>query len=282
MISFSVVIPIYNSSEYIVEAIGSVLSQTILPKEIIIVDDFSDDCLEAFKKISHLKTEVIIRYIQHYENRNGSAARNTGIINSDGDYIAFLDADDVWAENKLEEMERYILSSDTNPKVIFNQARIIDQAECVKSIRPYRYHSTYIPEFLFIERGFIQTSCLVISSDLGVFFDETLKRHQDFQFCIDLCSEHNFHFISKPLTDYRLPLKDQLKTKESSDFSLSWIEGNKRKISHDSYYGFRAVVLTNKYIMEGNAGYAIYNFFINFYKIGFVNKLRLIYAIIKK
>ena len=76
MISFSVVIPIYNSSEYIVEAIGSVLSQTILPKEIIIVDDFSDDCLEAFKKISHLKTEVIIRYIQHYENRNVAAANH--------------------------------------------------------------------------------------------------------------------------------------------------------------------------------------------------------------
>lgn len=282
MINFSVVIPIHNASDYISGTLQSVLSQSLLPIEVIIIDDFSNDSNEAFKKICAIKTDVVIKYIQHFENLNGSAARNTGIINSEGDYIAFLDADDSWEKDKLEKVRNFIISKRSKPKVIFNQAQIINEEGANKSIRPYRYNSNYIPDFLFIERGFIQTSCIVISKGLNVLFDENIKRHQDFQFCIDLCQYYDFYFISLPLTNYLSSSKGQLRSKESSLFSLTWIEGNKKNISSDSYHGYKAIALSAKYMNEGRVFYGAYNFLVNFSKLTFKNKVKMIYAIFKK
>jgi len=93
----SVVIPAYNAAHYISEAIESVLQQTISDYEIVVVDDGSTDYTR----------EIIDRYGQsvHYysqENKGPAAARNFGIRSAKGKYIAFLDADDWWLENKLE------------------------------------------------------------------------------------------------------------------------------------------------------------------------------------
>jgi len=95
--SISVVIPTYNCGHLIQQALDSVLAQTFGPKEIIVVDDGSkDDTRESLKpyrqRISYL-----------YQDNNGvSAARNRGIREAQGDFIAFLDADDVWHPRKLE------------------------------------------------------------------------------------------------------------------------------------------------------------------------------------
>jgi len=91
----SVIIPVYNGAKYIAEAIESVCVQNYEPFEIIIVDDGSTDdtssVVQSFKNI---------RYIRQ-ENRGCATARNTGITESRGELLAFLDADDYWAANKL-------------------------------------------------------------------------------------------------------------------------------------------------------------------------------------
>jgi glycosyltransferase involved in cell wall biosynthesis len=91
----SVIIPVYNGARFISEAIQSVCKQNYEPLEIIIVDDGSTDdtpsVVRSFKDI---------RYI-HQENQGVAVARNTGIENSRGELIAFLDADDYWTDNKL-------------------------------------------------------------------------------------------------------------------------------------------------------------------------------------
>src|SRR5690242_5053753 len=99
----SVIIPAYNSERYIADALRSVLAQTYMPQEIIVVDDGSSDgtarALDPFRST--------IRYI-YQKNRGEPAARNTGMREAKGDYIAFLDADDLWLPEKLDLQMTYL------------------------------------------------------------------------------------------------------------------------------------------------------------------------------
>ena len=92
----SVIIPTYNSSQYIKEAIDSVLAQTYKNFEIIVIDDGSTD---NTKEVLAPYLSVI-KYI--YKNNGGPAsARNRGIKEANGEFVAFLDADDVWKPDRL-------------------------------------------------------------------------------------------------------------------------------------------------------------------------------------
>ena len=94
---FSVVIPLYNKAHYIENTIRSVLHQTCQDFEVIVVDDgSSDDSLKLARKYESDRVRVIAQ-----ENQGVSVARNTGIENARGKFIAFLDADDAWQENYL-------------------------------------------------------------------------------------------------------------------------------------------------------------------------------------
>lgn len=105
----SVVIPAYNSAQYIGEAIESVLNQTYQDYEIIVVDDGStDNTQEALKPYSDR-----IRYVYH-ENQGVGVTRNRGIWLARGEFVAFLDADDYFLPNKLEEQVAFF---DENPSL---------------------------------------------------------------------------------------------------------------------------------------------------------------------
>lgn len=94
---FSIIIPAYNAEPFIKKSIDSVLSQTVDDFEILVVDDGStDNTSTVVKNISDLR----IRYI-YQPNGGVSAARNTGIKNAKGDYVCFLDADDLWKPHHL-------------------------------------------------------------------------------------------------------------------------------------------------------------------------------------
>ena len=101
---FSVVIPLYNKEHYIENTLKSVLEQTCQDFEVLVVDDGSSDhSLDAARRVVSDK----IRIIQQ-PNQGVSVARNTGIHNAAGEYIAFLDADDEWRENYLETINDLI------------------------------------------------------------------------------------------------------------------------------------------------------------------------------
>jgi glycosyltransferase involved in cell wall biosynthesis len=100
----SVIIPVYNGEQYLAEAVGSAQSQTYLPVEIIVIDDGSTDAtVQVAKQFSSS-----IRY--YYQSNSGAAAaRNQGIRIAKGDYFAFLDADDLWPEDKLQvQISRFV------------------------------------------------------------------------------------------------------------------------------------------------------------------------------
>lgn len=96
-LSVSVIIPVYNGELYLEEAIESVLSQSLQPYEIIIVDDGSTDKSQAIAKRYEPKVRCV-----HQKNGGTAAARNLGINISRGNFLAFLDQDDIWEDKKLE------------------------------------------------------------------------------------------------------------------------------------------------------------------------------------
>jgi len=111
----SVIVPCFNAGEYLNDSIGSLLSQTYTNWEGILVDDGSiDNTFERCKEFA--KMDRRIRVFQLHNNCGPSTARNLGIHQAQGALIAFLDADDVWLEHKLEEQVKLML---TRPDVGF-------------------------------------------------------------------------------------------------------------------------------------------------------------------
>ncbi len=111
----SIIIPVYNVEKYLSNCIDSVIGQTYKNIEIILIDDGSTDgskriCEEYQKKDSR------IRYM-YEENSGAASARNLGINNSNGKYIAFIDADDIVKENYVEYMYKLILKYNTNMSI---------------------------------------------------------------------------------------------------------------------------------------------------------------------
>ncbi len=104
----SVIIPVFNTEKYLAKAIESVLSQTLKPNEIIVVDDGSTDkSIEVARQF-----EPPVRIISQ-ANKGVGSARNVGTQAASCDFLAFLDADDFWTENKLEIQLSYL---ENNPK----------------------------------------------------------------------------------------------------------------------------------------------------------------------
>ena len=113
----SILIPAYNSEQWIGETIKSAINQTWSNKEIIIVDDGStDDTLHIARGFESRLVKIITQ-----ENRGASAARNTALAHAQGDYIQWLDSDDILAPDKLSQQFKYV-DMWNNEKVLFSSA----------------------------------------------------------------------------------------------------------------------------------------------------------------
>ena len=114
----SVVIPAYNRSSTIRECLDSVVRQTLLPYEVLVVDDGSTD--DTVKTVADfgLQQQVSIRCLSLPGNRGAQAARNQGIREAQGDWIAFQDSDDEWLPEKLEKQVAALASVNGDPMTV--------------------------------------------------------------------------------------------------------------------------------------------------------------------
>lgn len=120
----SIIMPVYNSSKYLDRSIQSVINQTYSNYELVIVDDGSTDNSKDI--ITKYRSNVnTIKYI-YEENKGIAGARNTGINNANGDYIALLDADDTWRRDKLESCVNAI-SNNLSVGFIYSAFNVIDE-----------------------------------------------------------------------------------------------------------------------------------------------------------
>ena len=105
----SIVVPVYNAADFIKATISAVQAQTYTKWELLLVDDCSSDCsCEIIKRESD--NDNRIRLIQQEVNKGAAAARNRGVMEASGQYICFLDADDLWDLNKLKKQIDFINS----------------------------------------------------------------------------------------------------------------------------------------------------------------------------
>lgn len=104
----SVIVPVFNTEKFLPETIASVENQSYSNWELILVDDCSKDNSASICKKAALKNERV-RFIPHEINRGSLAARNTGIINANGDYVCFLDSDDTFEPEKIEIQIKFMI-----------------------------------------------------------------------------------------------------------------------------------------------------------------------------
>jgi glycosyltransferase involved in cell wall biosynthesis len=119
----SVIIPTFNRAEFLHSAITSVLNQTFQDFEILVIDDASEDQTQEVVNRFH---DTRITYLHHEANRGEACARNSGIVNSKGEFIAFLDDDDSWLPDKLNLQVNMLNGSNAKIGLIYSGFRVID------------------------------------------------------------------------------------------------------------------------------------------------------------
>ena len=208
MIKVSVIMPAYNAAAYIAESIKSVLSQSYPYWELIIVDDGSTDKTKDIVQ-SFVAKDTRIKYLWQ-PNGKQAKARNTGIEHASGEWIAFLDSDDLWMPSKLEQQLLSIKNNDAD--VIFTNGYILCEED--QQLKPYdsllgTFYGFDLYKILF-KHNYIAVLSVMLKkafiSKVG-FQDESLQAYgcEDWDYWLRCCkSGAKFLGIEKRLFKYRV------------------------------------------------------------------------------
>lgn len=220
----SIITPAHNSALYIEEAIESVLSQTYQNWEMLIVDDCSSDNTVEIVA-SYCEKDSRIKMIKHMENKGVAGARNTALKVATGKYIAFLDSDDMWLPQKLE-----------------NQIEFMEEKKCVLSYTAYqKYYSNTktrgsivrVPAKMTYNSIFYNTAiaCLtvMVNRELSGYFEMPLLNHTE-----DQCTWQIVLRESK----YALGLNENLALYRISSTSLTANKWNALKKQWNTYRNY--------------------------------------------
>ncbi len=198
----SVVIPVYNGAKTIKETIESVLEQTYQNFEIIAINDGSqDDTLAIIDSIQDQRIKVF-----SYPNAGLSASRNRGFARARGEFIAFLDADDLWAKDKLES-QLDLLQHNQKAAVAYSWTDHIDEHGNFLKPASYTSCSGNIYERLLIGNFLSCGSNTLIRAEalkqVGGF-DESLKAAEDWDMWLRLALRYEFVVVPRPQVLYRV------------------------------------------------------------------------------
>ena len=134
----SVIIPTYNRAKTNRDCIDRVINQTLMPQEIIVVDDCSiNDTLQVVKHYNH----PLVKIIQLQKNSGAQKARNEGIKAATGEWIAFLDSDDLWLPEYLEK--QYMVALNTKSNIVYCNAFLDNGVSREKFAMPDVSEDTY-------------------------------------------------------------------------------------------------------------------------------------------
>jgi glycosyltransferase involved in cell wall biosynthesis len=235
---FSVIIPVYNRADLLKRAVGSVLRQDFADFEVIVIDDGSVDDI---KSIVVGFSDIRLRYVRQ-ANRGASAARNAGIDRARGEYVAFLDSDDVYLPHHLATMHALLQSA---PDAVGYCPIIATRGKNGNFIKPPRAigRDENMATYLMCDRGFVQTSGVCLSRQIAgrVRYRDDAKFGDDTDFAIRLqLAGCTFVMAEAPgvlwsddldhdrLSDIRQPIGD-----------LQWLDDLRPHIPARAYHGYR-------------------------------------------
>jgi glycosyltransferase involved in cell wall biosynthesis len=236
----SVIIPCYRCSETIGRALVSVAAQTLLPKEVILIEDASPDNGLTLKTLN----EQVIKYVDFFEikiivsneNVGAASARNLGWLAATQPYIAFLDADDAWHPKKIEIQYKFMQE---NPQVVLcgHEAKVIvDDAQPDWPLHDLDFK--YISKNrLLISNPFV-TPSVMIRKDIKFRFDPTKRYMEDHLLWLQIiCDNHKIAKLNLALVAmYKQAygssgLSSHLWAMEKSDLDNYWLLYKARKIN---------------------------------------------------
>lgn len=284
----SVIIPTHNRPEELRTAIDSIFSQTILPKELIIVDDASEPPLsEDIFNYNSLGIECVL--IRNEMSKGGNFARNLGISSAKSEYIAFLDDDDFFENNKIEVIISYI-NMYPNIDLFYHRARINMKREGYNYItKPSSYLSNINS---LLQKNVIGGTPMVVAKRTSLTavggFDIQLPALQDYELWLRLYVNNcKFKFIDRLLTqcNYLTNYKSVSKSLEANKLAIQIIENRysdlysklnfwqKRQYEYNKYK-----LIVHKMLLNGNYKEAFYYSFK--YSIQNLYFLSLLHAIV--
>ena len=199
----SIIIPSYNSATFISQTIESVLAQSYQDWEMIIVDDCSsDNSIDIIK--NYTKKNSAIKLITLNKNCGVANARNVGLENAKGDYIAFLDSDDLWDKNKLQEQINFMVHNNI-PLSYTSYIKIDEEGKVIgKVIAP-----EWVDYKKMLKSNYIACSSAIVKRDaLYNLYFPPLRLRQDHAFWLSLLKKGIIAYgVNEPLLHYRVRKK---------------------------------------------------------------------------
>lgn len=212
----SIIIPSYNRAEFLKEAIQSVLDQDYFSGnseaaifELLVIDDGSTDQTKTV--VDSFSSPIVYRYQDH---KGVSAARNLGIKLSRGDYVAFLDSDDLWKKDKIN-VQMSLMNSLPQTRICYTEEIWIRNMVFVNPKKKHQKYSGWIFEKV-LPLCLLSLSSTVfhrsVFKEVGIF-DEDLPACEDYDFGIRVALRYPIHLITKSLIIKRGGHSDQLSRK---------------------------------------------------------------------
>lgn len=204
MTKVSVIIPTYQSEAYISQAIESVLKQSYKDFEIIIVDDGSKDNTDKILK-TYSSNNFIKMIFQ--KNQGPSTARNRGINESSGEYIAFLDSDDIWLPDKLEKQIK-VMENDPLIGLVYSDTYFFD-SEKIWPKTSFRFqipgkgsvfNTLFVENFIPLLTVIIRRTCM----DANNLFNSEFEPAEDYDLWLRVSQKMKIAYVNEPLAKYRV------------------------------------------------------------------------------
>lgn len=224
----SVIISTHNRCKLLPRAIESVLGQNYQDFELLIVSDGSSDDTEA---IVNLYNDKRLRFFQHEASKGASAARNTGLQASTGEYIAFLDDDDEWLPTKLQKQVQLLLSVSENVGLVYCWMDYYDEDIIIKEHHP-KLRGSIFRETLDKQPIGNASTLLVrreVIEKVGGF-DESLPRGNDGDFIRRVCRNYQVDYVPEVLAKIHVEHVDRISIRDELKDIDNGISNKKRRI----------------------------------------------------
>lgn len=251
----SVILPVYNAKNTVINSIESVIKQSYIYWELIIVDDGS---IDGSVKIVQAYIETLTNQIRsqivfiHKQNEGPSKTRNLGIEKASGNIIAFLDSDDIWIPEKLEIQLSFLTDDVGIISGGFNKTLLSGQEE-----------SHIISFFDLLKRNYFSTPTVLISRDkIGACrFSGSQKYSEDYKFWLDITYQYQGLYISKVLAK---------SATGKFDFGITGLSSNLWEMEKGELYNY------SQLLKEKKIGLKKYTFCVAYSLLKFVRRIMII------